>query len=112
MRDSDYVVPPSINPPVNHHGLSLGRCNSISRILAFYSVPTVSLLERVRIGMAVLDIEHRPIGLVNALDGERFRVSTYAGDLIWLSPEALFVVDRYTIELICAQDGMERYRAD
>lgn len=71
-----------------------------------------SLFDRLRIGMAVLDIEHRPIGLVNGLGDDRFRISTYGGEAIWLRSDVLFVVNRYTVELICAQAGLDRYRAD
>lgn len=62
--------------------------------------------------MAVRDVAHHPIGLVNALGDECFRVSTYAGEVIWLGADVLFVVSRYTVQLICLQEGMGRYRID
>jgi hypothetical protein len=65
-----------------------------------------------RLGMKVVDIADRRIGELTAIDGERFRVSLFGGDALWLSAGAFLTVRQDEVQVVCDAAGLTRYQVD
>ena len=66
-------------------------------------------MDRIRVGMVVVDIAEGQVGHVADVGRESFRVQIPDGDTIWLGSEAFLSVSQQRVLLVCRAERMARY---
>jgi hypothetical protein len=63
-------------------------------------------------GAHVIDFEYKSVGVVSALENERFALVPFVGDVAWYPLDIVYMANGDYAQLICATRNLDRYRLD